>query len=119
MSGYLVVVLAVVGLHDPQRALQHVHPRPGVSANQDMGGARAPPPVRPPLRSPVLFEKEVKMGAREVRDGDGDLVVVLAVMGLLDPQRTLQHVLLRPGVPQDAVGNREVRKNGGHLAVVL
>ena len=51
----------------------------------------------------------------EVREEEGDLVVVLSVVGLKDPQHGLQHVLLRPRVNQGAVGISEVREGKATL----
>lgn len=68
------MVLAVVRLVDLQGPLQHVFLRPGVP--------------------------QVAVGIAEVREGDGDLIVVLAVVRFLDLQGPLQQVFVPPSLPR-------------------
>ena len=60
---------------------------------------------------------QVGVRVREVREGDGDLVLIVAVMGLLDPQRQLQQVLQRRGAAQVPMRAGEVCAGDGDLAV--
>ena len=49
----------------------------------------------------------------EAGEGDGDLVMLWAIMPLLDAQGPLQEVALRPGVAEGAVGVPELREGDG------
>ena len=68
----------------------------------------------------TLAAAELLRSARAcaVREDDGDLVVIVAVVGLADPQRQLRHVFLRHSVTQVAVRVGEVRAGDGDLVVI-